>query len=57
MATARKIATRVYRPAQGMGLDYVRQDMDAYEEAHRLKLIKGLARKAATTGRIAWNQP
>jgi transposase len=49
VATARKIATRVYRLLK-YGLDYVRQDMDAYEEAYRLKLIKGLARKAQLLG-------
>ena len=49
VATARKIATHVYRLLK-YGLDYVRQDMAAYEEAYRLKLIKGLARKAQELG-------
>ena len=49
VATARKIATRVYRLLK-YGLDYVRQDMAAYEEVYRLKLIKGLARKAQELG-------
>jgi hypothetical protein len=46
VATARKIAERVYRLLK-YGECYVRQAMDAYENAYRIKLTKGLAKKAA----------
>ena len=49
IATARKIACRYYRLLK-YGQQYVRQDMAAYEELYRLRLIKGLARKAAELG-------
>ena len=49
VATARKIATRVYRLLK-YGSDYVRQEMHAYEEAYRARLIKGIARKAQELG-------
>jgi transposase len=49
VATARKIAVRVYRLLK-YGHDYVRQEMGAYEEAYRLRLVKGLARKASQLG-------
>ena len=49
VATARKIATRVYRLLK-FGEAYVRQQMHAYEEAYRLRLVKGLARKASELG-------
>jgi transposase len=49
VATARKIAERVYRLMK-YGEGYVRQAMDAYENAYRLKLTKGLAKKAAELG-------
>jgi hypothetical protein len=49
VATARKIAERVYRLLK-YGEGYVRQAMDAYENAYRLKLTKGLAKKAAELG-------
>jgi transposase len=49
IATARKIACRVYRLLK-YGEKYVRQEMHAYENAHRIKLTKGLARKAAELG-------
>jgi transposase len=49
VATARKIAERVYRLLK-YGEDYVRQEMHAYEEAYRLRLVKGLARKAQELG-------
>lgn len=48
-ATARKIACRVYRLLK-YGEKYVRQEMDAYESGYRIKLTKGLARKAAEMG-------
>jgi hypothetical protein len=46
---ARKIAERVYRLLK-YGEDYVRQEMASYEEAYRLRLVKGLARKAQEMG-------
>jgi transposase len=49
VATARKIATRVYRLLK-YGTDYVRQEMAAYEEAYRLRVIKNLARTAHSLG-------
>lgn len=49
LATARKIAQRVYRLLK-YGEDYVRQDMASYEEAYRLRTLKGLARKAEQLG-------
>jgi transposase len=49
VATARKIAERVYRVLK-YGAEYVRQEMAAYEEAYRLRLLKGLARKATELG-------
>ena len=49
VATARKIALRVYRLLK-YGEEYVRQEMVAYEEAYRLRQIKGLARKANELG-------
>jgi transposase len=49
VATARKIACRVYRLLK-YGETYVRQEMQAYENAYRIKLTKGLARKAAEMG-------
>lgn len=49
VATARKIAERVYRLLKH-GEEYVRQDMAAYEEAYRQRLLKGLARKAKELG-------
>jgi|HubBroStandDraft_2_1064218.scaffolds.fasta_scaffold53891_2 transposase len=49
VATARKIAERVYRLLK-YGEQYVRQAMDAYENAYRIKLTKGLAKKAAELG-------
>jgi hypothetical protein len=49
VATARKIAERVYRLLK-YGEAYVRQEMHAYEEAYRLRLVKGLARKAQELG-------
>jgi transposase len=48
-ATARKIACRVYRLLK-YGEKYVRQEMQAYEHTYRIKLTKGLARKAAELG-------
>jgi hypothetical protein len=32
------------------GTDYVCQDVEAYEAAYRQRLVKGLARKAASLG-------
>lgn len=49
IATARKIACRVYRLLK-YGEKYVRQEMQAYENLYRIKLTKGLARKAAELG-------
>ena len=49
IATARKIACRVYRLLK-FGETYVRQQMQDYENAYRIKLTKGLARKAAELG-------
>jgi transposase len=49
VATARKIACRYYRLLK-YGQHYVRQEMTAYEEVYRLRLIKGLARKARELG-------
>jgi transposase len=49
IATARKIACRYYRLLK-YGQQYVRQEMAAYEELYRLRLIKGLACKAAELG-------
>jgi transposase len=49
VATARKIATRVYRLLK-YGADYVRQEMAAYEAAYRLRVIKSLARTAGKLG-------
>jgi transposase len=49
VATARKIATRVYRLLK-YGTEYVRQEMAAYEEAYRLRVIKNLARTARKLG-------
>jgi transposase len=49
VATARKIAERVYRLLK-YGETYVRQSMNDYENAYRIKLTKGLAKKAAELG-------
>jgi len=49
VATARKIAERVYRLLK-YGENYVRQAMNDYENAYRIKLTKGLAKKAAELG-------
>jgi transposase len=49
VATARKIAERVYRLLR-YGEAYVRQEQGAYEEAYRLRQVKGLARKAKELG-------
>ena len=48
-ATARKIACRVYRLLK-YGEKYVRQEMQAYENGYRIKLTRGVARKAAELG-------
>ena len=49
IATARKIATRDYRLLK-YGEQYVRQEMAAYEEAYRARVLKGLAHKAKELG-------
>jgi transposase len=49
VATARKIAERVYRLLR-YGQEYVRQAEQAYEEAHRLRTLKALARRAESLG-------
>jgi hypothetical protein len=43
------LAERVYRQLKH-GADYVCQDVAAYEAAYRQRLVKGLARKAASLG-------
>jgi transposase len=49
VATARKIAERFWRLLTGRG-DYVRQAMQHYEDAYRLRLMKGLAKRAQELG-------
>jgi transposase len=49
VATARKIAERVYRLLK-YGEEYVRQEQASYDEAYRLRQLKGLARKAEELG-------
>ena len=49
VATARKIACRYYRLLK-YGQEYVRQEITAYEETYRLRLVKGLARRATELG-------
>jgi hypothetical protein len=49
VATARKIAERVYRLLKH-GEAYVRQAEAAYAEQYRLRILKGMTRKAATLG-------
>ncbi len=49
VATARKIAERVYRFLK-YGQEYVRQAEQVYEEAYRLRTLKGMARKAESLG-------
>ncbi len=49
VATARKIAERVYRLLK-YGQEYVRQAEQVYEEAYRLRTLKGMARKAESLG-------
>jgi transposase len=49
VATARKIAERVYRLLKH-GEEYVRQGEQAYEEAYRVRTLKGMARKAESLG-------
>jgi hypothetical protein len=49
VATAHKLAERVYRLLKH-GTEYVCQDLEKYEAAYRQRLVKGLARKAATLG-------
>jgi transposase len=49
VATARKIAERVYRLLK-YGQAYVAQAEQAYEEAHRLRTLKAMARKAESLG-------
>ena len=49
MATARKIAERVYRMLK-YGQEYVRQSEEAYEQKYQLKLVKSLAKRAAHLG-------
>jgi transposase len=49
VATARKIAERIYRLLK-YGAEYVQQAADAYEEAYRQRLLKGLARRAEELG-------
>jgi len=49
VATARKIAERVYRLLKH-GAEYVRQGEKAYEEAYRVRTLKGMAKKAESLG-------
>jgi transposase len=49
VATARKIAERVYRMLR-YGQEYVRQSEEMYEQAYQLRLVKSLAKRAATMG-------
>jgi transposase len=49
VATAHKLAERVYRLLKH-GTEYVCQDLETYEAAYRQRVVKGLARKAATLG-------
>ena len=49
VATARKIAVRLYRLLK-YGTAYVRQEETAYEATYKLKLTKGLAKRAAELG-------
>jgi transposase len=49
VATARKIAIRVYRLLK-YGQAYVRQEMHHYETAYKIRLTKGLARRAEELG-------
>jgi transposase len=49
VATARKIAERVYRLLK-YGEEYVRQGIEAYEQAYQTRVFKGLARKAGELG-------
>jgi transposase len=49
VATARKIAERVYRLLK-YGQEYVRQAEQVYEQAYRLRTMKGMARKAESLG-------
>ncbi len=49
VATARKIAERIYRMLR-YGQEYVRQSAERYEQAYQLRLVKSLAKRAATMG-------
>ncbi len=49
VATARKLAERVYRLLK-YGAEYVCQGVEAYEAAYRVRVVKGLARRAAELG-------
>jgi transposase len=49
VATARKLAERVYRLLR-YGQEYVRLSEHAYEEAYQLRLVKSLAKRAASLG-------
>jgi transposase len=49
VATARKLAERVYRLLR-YGQEYVRQSEEAYQQAYQARLMKSLAKKAASLG-------
>lgn len=49
VATARKIAERVYRLLK-YGQEYVRQSEQVYEAAYQARLVKSMAKKAASLG-------
>ena len=49
MATARKLAERVYRLLR-YGEEYVCQQIEVYEAAYQARVVKGLARRAAELG-------
>jgi len=49
VATARKIAERVYRLLK-YGQEYVRQSQEVYEAAYQARLVKSMAKRAASLG-------
>ena len=49
VATARELAERGYRLLK-YGQEYVRQSQEAYAQAYQLRLVKALAKKAASLG-------
>jgi transposase len=49
VATARKIAERVYRLLK-YGQEYVRPSQEAYEAAYQSRVLKSMAKRAASLG-------